>query len=104
MASSDGRQRYEFDEFCDFLAGSLDIARGELQAMSGPVVTRLSLDELSLAQLVLAIQTLNPYFQIPDQMAIHEISLDDLYHYYWVMDDGHVERSDVEEEEKATNR
>lgn len=35
----------------------------------------------------------NPYFQLPEQIDVEDVTLPDLHHhYYCVMDEGHVER------------
>lgn len=57
------------------------------------LVHDVELDELSMAQLVLAIQDVNPYFDLPPQLDVAEITLADLHHFCCVMSAGHAETS-----------
>jgi hypothetical protein len=77
----------------------------ELRVLLGPVlgvpperlrptdrlVEDVALDELSLAQLVLAIQDVNPHFDLPGQLDVRDITMADLHHFCCVMGPGHVE-------------
>jgi hypothetical protein len=85
---------------------------GELAALLGPVLgvpperlhptDRLmhdvELDELSMAQLVVAIQDVNPYFDLPRQLDVADITLADLHHFCCVMSAGHAETAPEDNE------
>jgi hypothetical protein len=91
MTEAGRSDRRTFDEFCDELAAALDVTPDRLRA-SRSVVADVPLDELSLVTLVLTVQAMNPYFDIPDQMDVNDLSILDLYHFYDVMWQGHIER------------
>jgi hypothetical protein len=59
---------------------------------SRAIVDDLALDEISMASLILGVQELNPYFIIPRQMDVADLTVDDLYHYYSTMTEHHVDR------------
>ena len=91
MSEAGRSDRRTFDEFCHELAAALDVTPDRLET-SRSVVADLQLDELSLVTLVLTVQDMNPYFDIPDQMDVNDLSILDLYHFYDVMWHGHIER------------
>lgn len=51
----------------------------------------VDLDELSLARLVMAIQDVNPHFDLPSQLDVRDVTLADLHHFASVMSAGHAE-------------
>jgi len=80
-----------FDEFVALVAPALGVAPGDL----GPhrrLGADIPVDELSLSQLVLAIQELNSYFDLPDQLDLEDVTVADLHHFCTVMGPGHQER------------
>jgi hypothetical protein len=86
-----------FEEFGTLVASVLGVAPDRLRP-TDCLVRDVDVDEVSLSQLVLAIQDVNPYFALPDQVEVHDVSLADLYHFCCVMDVGHHEPTTSEEQ------
>jgi hypothetical protein len=85
----------DFDTFCELVAGFAGVAAERVKA-SESFLTDLHLDELSLATMLFALQDLNPYFELPDQMATSDLTVRDVYHYYRTMTRGHVPQNTEE--------
>jgi hypothetical protein len=87
---------YEYDEFCRERAATLGLPAERL-VPCGPLIEGLGLDELSLAAFLAAVEDLNPWFRIPDQVDGHDATVADVHHYYATLSRGHVVRTGGEE-------
>jgi hypothetical protein len=79
----------DIHEFCRQIAPAVHLPPHRLEACDR-LVDELGLDELSWAGLIAAVESLNPYFSLPDQVEPTDVTLDDLYHFYRTMDAGHL--------------
>ena len=82
---------FDFEEFCIELSASAGIPLERLTNCDR-LVSDLQLDELSLASILWTVETLNPHFQLNEQIDIEDMTLQDLFHFYSVMSEGHRER------------
>jgi hypothetical protein len=79
-----------YDDFCAEVAGGLGLPVEQVRS-SGPILVDLSLDELSLAELLFVVEGLNPHFRLPEQMELEDVTMADVHHFYCVMTSGHDE-------------
>jgi hypothetical protein len=91
--------RPSFDAFRALLGSVVGVAPERLRP-SDRLGREVPLDELSLAQLVLAIQDVNPYFELPRQLKVHDITVADLHHFCCVMSAGHLETVTEEDNDR----
>lgn len=97
--STDVSSQPSLDELCSVIGEAIDLPADRVRSC-GALVAGLGLDELSLAAVILAVERLNPWFQLPDQVDVHEVTVADLHHFACVMSPGHAEegRSDDHEQ------
>lgn len=72
------------------LASTLGRGPGTLR-LGDRLLGDLRLDELSLVRVLQAVLDLNPYFALPDQMDVEDVTVGDLHHFCCVMGPGHIE-------------
>jgi hypothetical protein len=53
----------------------------------------VKLDEVAWAGLLLAIEEINPFFDLPEQLGIDDVTLADLHYFCCIMTTGHQERA-----------
>jgi hypothetical protein len=76
------------DTFRAVAAAALGMPVGELWPGGAPLGA-VAADEVQLFTLVMALEELNPAFHVPEQLDLRDASLDDLFHFCSVMDEGH---------------
>lgn len=73
--------------FCELIANTV----GYVDARpTDRLVADLSVGPLSMAAIVLTIEQLNPYFSLPDQIDVADLTIEDLHYFCCTMTEGHL--------------
>lgn len=78
----------DFGRFQDYSAELLGCRPDDLQG-SARLLADLQMNDFSLFALVTGLQEVNPYFWIPEQMELEDITFGDLYSFFRTMGPDH---------------
>ena len=77
-----------FETFCVALANELQVPVEKVRSC-GRMVEDLELDEFGLARVLFNVERWNPWFALPDQLDVFDLTLLDLHYFFCIMTEGH---------------